>query len=161
MIAVAAVDLLGGIGNEGKLLCHLPSDLKHFRHLTEGKTVILGRKTLETFPEQKPLPNRENVILTHNENFECENAVVCHSIKEVLGHCAEKNPEDVVVIGGGSVYEQFSPYITKFYLTRIYELFPADTWLKLHGNWKVTEESQLYEENGISYQYLTYERINK
>jgi dihydrofolate reductase len=161
MIAVAAVDLLGGIGNEGKLLCHLPGDLKHFRHLTERKTVILGRKTLETFPEQKPLPNRENVILTHDENFECENAVVCHSIKEVLEHCAEKNPEDVVVIGGGSVYEQFSSYITKFYLTRIYELFPADTWLRIHGEWKVTEESQLYEENGTSYQYLTYERINK
>ena len=161
MIAVAAIDLLGGIGNEGKLLCHLPGDLKHFRHLTEGKTVILGQKTLYTFPGQKPLPNRENVILTHDRNFECENAVICHSIEEVLEHCADKNPEDIAVVGGASVYEQFSPYITKFYLTRIYELFPADTWLKLHGNWKVTEESELYEENGISYQYLTYERISK
>lgn len=161
MIAVAAIDLLGGIGNEGKLLCHLKDDLKHFRHLTKGKTVILGRKTLYTFPGQKPLPNRENVILTHDKNFECENAVVCHSIEEVLEHCADKNPDDVIVIGGGSVYEQFSPYITKFYLTRIYELFPADTWLRLHGNWKVTEESALHEENGISYQYLTCEQIGK
>lgn len=161
MIAVAAIDLLGGIGNEGKLLCHLPGDLKHFRRLTEGKTVILGRKTLETFPGRKPLSNRENVILTHDKNFECENAVVCHSIEEVLEHCADKNPDDVIVIGGGSVYEQFSPYITKFYLTRIYELFPADTWLRLHGNWKVTEESALHEENGISYQYLTCEQIRK
>ncbi len=161
MIAVAAVDLLGRIGNRGKLLCHLPGDLKHFRHLTEGKTVILGRKTLETFPEQKPLPNRENIILTHDKNFECENAVVCHSIEEVLEYCADKNLEDVIVIGGGSVYEQFSPYITKFYLTRIYKPFPADTWLELHGTWKVTEESPLYEENGISYQYLTYEQTYK
>ena len=161
MIAVAAIDLLGGIGNEGKLLCHLKDDLKHFRRLTKGKTVILGRKTLETFPGRKPLPNRENIILTHDWDFQCANAVVCHSIEEVLEHCTEKNPEDVIVVGGASVYEQFSPYITKFYLTRIYELFPADTWLKLHGNWKVTEESELYEENGISYQYLTYERISK
>ena len=161
MIAVAAIDLLGGIGNEGKLLCHLKDDLKHFRRLTKGKTVILGRKTLETFPGRKPLPNRENIILTHDWDFQCANAVVCHSIEEVLEHCAEKNPEDVIVVGGASVYEQFSSYITKFYLTRIYELFPADTWLKLHGNWKVTEESPLYEENGISYQYLTYEQIYK
>ena len=128
MIAVAAVDLIGRLGKEGKLLCHLPGDLKHFRHLTEGKTVILGQKTLYTFPGQKPLPNRENIILTHDENFECENAVVCHSIEEVLEHCADKNPEDIAVVGGASVYEQFSPYITKFYLTRIYELFPADTF---------------------------------
>lgn len=159
MIAVAAVDLIGRLGKEGKLLCHLPGDLKHFRHLTEGKTVILGRKTLYTFPGQKPLPNRENIILTHDENFECENAVVCHSIEEVLEHCADKNPEDIAVVGGGSIYEQFSPYITKFYLTIIYKLLPGDTCLKLRGNWKATEESPLYEENGISYQYLTYEQI--
>lgn len=161
MIAVAAVDLIGRLGKEGKLLCHLPGDLKHFRHLTEGKTVILGRKTLYTFPGQKPLPNRENVILTHDWNFECENAVVCHSIEEVLEHCAEKNQEDVVVIGGGSIYEQFSPYITKFYLTIIYKLLPGDTCLKLRGNWKAIEKSLPYEENGISYQYLTYEQIYK
>ena len=119
MIAVAAVDLIGGIGNEGKLICHLHDDMKHFRRLTEGKTVILGRKTLCTFPNQKPLPNRENIILTHDENFECENAVICHSVEEVLKLCADKTPEDVVVIGGGSIYWQLSPYITKLYLTRM------------------------------------------
>lgn len=161
MIAIAAVDLLGGLGNEGKLLCHLPSDLKHFRRLTEGKTVILGRKTLETFPDQKPLPNRENIILTHDESFECKNAVIFHSIEKVLEYCADKIPEDVVVIGGGSVYEQFSPYITKLYLTVIHNPFQADTWLELHGNWKVIDESPLHEENGILYQYLTYEQIYK
>lgn len=161
MIAVAAVDLIGGIGNEGKLICHLHDDMKHFRRLTEGKTVILGRKTLCTFPNQKPLPNRENIILTHDENFECENAVICHSVEEVLKLCADKTPEDVVVIGGGSIYWQLSPYITKLYLTRIYDLLPADTWLRLHGGWKVTEESEILEEDGISYQYLTYEQVQE
>ena len=133
MIAVVAVDLLGGIGNEGKLLCHLKDDLKHFRRLTKGKTVILGRKTLETFPGRKPLPNRENIILTHDWDFQCANAVVCHSIEEVLEHCAEKNPEDVVVIGGGSVYEQFSPYITKFYLMSCSRRIPGSGFM---GNGK-------------------------
>lgn len=159
MIAVVAVDLQNGIGKDGQMLCHLPGDLKHFRELTMGKTVILGRKTLATFPGGKPLAGRRNIILTRDPDFVCEGAVICHSVDEVLAACADIPQEELCVIGGGTVYEQFLPHTHKLELTRIAQVFEADTFFPFVAEeWTLTDESDLLAENGIAYRYCTYAR---
>ncbi|MBQ8144175.1 MAG: dihydrofolate reductase [Butyricicoccus sp.] len=159
MIAVMAVDLQNGIGKDGGLLCHLPGDLKHFRELTMGKTVILGRKTLATFPGGRPLVGRRNIILTRDPDFACEGAAVCHSVDEVRAVCADVPADEVCVIGGGTVYDQFLPYTHKLELTRIERRFDADTFFPFEEeDWTMTEQSELIEENGIAYRYCTYAR---
>ena len=159
MIAVVAVDLQNGIGKNGGLLCHLPGDLKHFKELTMGKTVILGRKTLATFPGGKPLAGRRNIILTLDPDFTCEGAVVCHSVNEVLEVCTDTLQDEICVIGGGTVYAQFLPYTHKLELTRIEQRFDADTFFPPFGRgWVLTDESAPIEENGIVYRYCTYVR---
>ena len=161
MIAVVAADLRNGIGREGGLLCHLPGDLAHFRELTMGKTVILGRRTLATFPGGKPLAGRRNIVLTRDPGFTCEGAVVCHSVDEVLAVCADTPPDGVCVIGGGTVYAQFLPHTHKLELTRIARVFDADTFFPFAaGDWVLTDESDPIEENGIAYRYCTYTRTS-
>ena len=159
MIAVVAVDLQNGIGKDGGLLCHLPGDLAHFKALTMGKTVILGRRTLATFPGGKPLAGRRNIILTRDPGFTCEGAVVCRDVDEVLAVCADEPQDAVCVIGGGTVYEQFLPHTHKLELTRIAQTFDADTFFPFSAaDWTLAAESAPIEENGIAYRYCTYVR---
>lgn len=158
MIAVVAVDLQNGIGKDGRMLCHLPGDLKHFRELTMGKTVILGRKTLATFPQGKPLEGRQNIILTRDPDFACVGAVVCHSVDEVLAVCADTPQDELCVIGGGMAYQQFLPHTHRLELTRIERVFEADTFFPPFEDWVLTDESEPMEENGMTYHYCTYVR---
>lgn len=159
MIAVVAVDLRNGIGRDGRMLCHLPGELAHFRELTMGKTVILGRKTLATFPGGRPLPGRRNIILTRDPAFTCEGAVVCRSAEEVLAVCADTPQDALCVIGGGTVYARFLPHTHRLALTRIEQIFEADTFFPpIGGDWLLTAESAPITENGVTYRYCTYER---
>ena len=118
MIAVAAVDRNWAIGNKGELLVHISEDMKNFRRITAGKTVIYGRKTLETFPGGKPLPKRENIILSRNPDYTVENATVVHSIEELLAQMPE-NTDDMVVIGGGMIYHALLPYCDTAVITKL------------------------------------------
>ena len=162
MIAVVAADLQNGIGKDGRMLCHLPGELRHFRALTMGKTVILGRKTLATFPGGWPLEGRRNIILTRDPDFTCAGAVLCHSVDEVLAACVDTPQDALCVIGGGTVYQQFLPYTHQLELTRIERTFAADTLFPFDAaDWTLTGESALHEENGVRYRYCTYERRSK
>lgn len=125
--AVVATDLNGAIGLNGQLIYPISEDLKHFKKITSGHTVVLGRKTLETFPGKRPLPNRRNLILTHHAEFSCEGAEIFHSIDQVIS--AVQNDGEVFIIGGASVYQQFEPLLERIYLTRIFTTFEsADTF---------------------------------
>ena len=159
MIAIVNVTPDWGIGKDGRLLVAVRDDLKRFRRLTEGKTVIYGRKTLTTFPNGKPLKNRRNLILSGRRGYEVEGAEVCRSLVEVLEKVKDLPSDDVIVIGGASVYRQLLPYCERALVTKTYTDAPADSFfpdLDALPDWEQTAASEWMEENGISYQYIDY-----
>lgn len=157
MNAIVAVDQNWAIGKNGDQLVYLKEDLKRFRTLTSGHAVILGRKTLATFPGGRPLKNRENLILSRNPDFHPEGCRVFGDIPSLL----KAAPSDSFVIGGGSVYEALLDTCDTVYVTRIDAAFPADTWfpnLDDHPDWEIVESSQPLEQDGLVYRYVTYRR---
>lgn len=157
MNLIVAVDQNWAIGKDGDQLVYLKEDLKRFRTLTSGHTVILGRKTLATFPGGRPLKNRRNLILSRNPQFQAEGAEVFASVEELV----QQADGDAFVIGGASVYEQLLPYCDTAYITKIHAAFPADTYfpdLDKSEEWEVVEESESLEQDGIAYHYVTYRR---
>ena len=146
-----------GIGYRDGLLVRISADLRRFRALTEGKTVILGRKTLETFPGGRPLKNRRNLILSANPDFCAEGAEVVRSLDEL--RAALRPDEEAAVIGGASVYGLLLPYCETAHVTKTLTELPADRFfpnLDADENWEKTEESEIFEENGIRFRYVTY-----
>lgn len=157
MNLIVAVDQNWAIGKDGEQLVYLKEDLKRFRTLTSGHTVILGRKTLVTFPGGRPLKNRRNLILSRNPQFQAEGAEVFSSVEELV----QQADGDAFVIGGASVYEQLLPHCDTAYITKIHAAFPADTYfpdLDKSEEWVVAEESESLEQDGIAYHYVTYRR---
>ncbi len=157
MQAIVAVDENWAIGCQGGLLCRISADLRRFRALTLGKTVILGRKTLDTFPGKKPLPGRVNFIMSTTMRAAPEGARVFQNLDSLL----KSAPEDSFVIGGGQVYRELLPYCDTVYLTKLHAAFPADTWfpdLDADRGWKVVETEGPLEENGVKFSYITYRR---
>ena len=157
MNAIAAVDRNWAIGREGGLLFHLPSDMKRFRDLTVGGTVILGRKTMATFPGGRPLKGRRNLILSRNPDFAPEGAEVFPDLDSLLAQA----PEDACVIGGASVYQALLDKCDTAYITKIHKAYPADCWLPdldADPNRTLAEESEPLEENGLTFHYATYKR---
>lgn len=158
MNAIVAVDQNWAIGKEGDQLCYLSADLKRFKALTLGHPVILGRKTLATFPGGRPLKGRRNLVLTRNRELAIEGAEVYHDLESLLSQA----PADSFVIGGESVYRSLLPCCDRVYVTRIAHSFPADTWfpdLDKDPGWQVAEREEPLEEKGLSFRYLTYERV--
>lgn len=160
MNAIVVVDENWAIGRDGGLLIHLPGDLKYYKSKTLGKKVVIGRKTLESFPGGKPLPGRTNIVLTANEDYEADGCIICHSKEEVLAELEKYASEDVYISGGAAVYSQFMEDCDVFYVTKIYSSFEADRFfpdLDTAG-YQVTWQSDLQEEKGLSYRFLRYER---
>jgi dihydrofolate reductase len=159
MKLIVAVDRNWAIGREGDQLCYIPADLKRFQALTTGHTVILGRKTLATFPGGRPLKNRRNLILSRTPGFSPEGAQVFSGLEELLA-AAE---EDAFVIGGESVYRALLPRCDTAYVTKIDAAFPgADAFfpdLDADPDWQAAEtgEPQTHEE--LSFRYVTYRRV--
>lgn len=163
MWLIYSADENWAIGKNGDLLVRIPEDLKdRFKALTLGKTVVMGKKTLLSLPGGKGLVKRNNYVLSHDENFVCENAQVVHSLEELFAEL-ENSAEDVFVIGGGEIYRQLQPYCTGAYVTRIAAGFDADTYvddLDANSDWVKTKESELLESvSGVSFRYDDY--INK
>ena len=162
MFQVVAVDKNWGIGNDGNLLFHISEDLKNFRRLTEGKTVILGRKTLQTFPKSAPLKNRRNIILSRDESYSVEGAEVCRSVEEVTELLKNEDTDNVVVIGGESIYRQMLSLCDTAIVTKIdAEAQASDKFfpnLDEDEEWYLAEESEEKEENGIRFKFCTYKR---
>ena len=161
MKAIVAADSHWGIGKDGQLLTHLPEDMKFFRTTTKGKVVIMGRKTLESFPGGNPLKNRINIVLTRDSGFTRDGAVICHTADEVLETVKSYDAADVYVIGGQSVYEQFLPYCDTAYVTHMDRDFGADTTfpdLDKAPDWILSHQGADQEHEGLHFSFCTYKK---
>lgn len=144
MNMIVAVDSNWAIGHKGKLLVSIPEDMQFFRRETTGKVVVMGRKTLESFPNGLPLKNRVNVVITKDKEYNVKDAIICHSIEEALEVLKQYNDEDIYVIGGESVYRQFLPYCSVAHVTKINYSYDADTYfpnLDEMDEWTIEESS--------------------
>lgn len=149
-----------GIGKDNDLLFHLPNDLKHFKQITSGHTIIMGRNTLLSLPKW-PLPNRRHIVITDDEEDNFPGCEIVFSIEEALGKI--ENKEEAFVIGGGSIYRQFYPLVGKLYLTLVYQIFDADTFFPEinYDEWEVESREDFHDEkNGFDYSYLNLKRKN-
>jgi dihydrofolate reductase len=147
------------IGKNNELLWHIPNDLKRFKKITHGHAVIMGKKTYESLP-MKPLPDRQNIVITDNPQDLFPGCTKVHSIEEAL---AQIKPEDeTFIIGGASVYQQFLPYTNRLYLTIVHKDFDGDVFfpeIDLKEWQLLTQEDCPFNElTGFSYSYHTYQR---
>ena len=159
MELIAVADENWAIGRDDEQLLYIPEDLKRFRALTMGRTVIVGRKTLSTFPGGKPLAGRMNLILSTGDRWDLggQNARVYGDLPSLLRDA----PQDAMVIGGESVYRQLLPLCDRAYITKICAAFPADRFLPnldRDPQWELRGRSQKMENQGISYYYTEYRR---
>lgn len=161
MNIIVNVDNNWAIGNKNRLLVSIPNDMKFFRQETTGKVVVLGRKTLETFPQGQPLKNRTNIVLTRNKNFRAGDAVAVHSKEELLEELKNYPEEDIYVIGGASVYNLLLPYCNVAHVTKTDHEYEADTYfpnLDEDDQWVVTADSEEQTYFDIPYRFVKYER---
>lgn len=164
MNLIAAVDSNWAIGNAGGLLVRIPNDMKYFRELTAQRVVVAGRKTIETFPGGLPLQNRLNIILSGNKDYKLKNAVVVHSLAELLLKTGQYDDSDIYVIGGQSVYAQLLAYCTTAYITKIEHTFAADAYLEnldKNKDWELAEESEEQTYFDLEYVFRKYVRIKE
>lgn len=164
MNIIVAVDNNWAIGSKGSLLVRIPNDQKAFRLETTGKVVVLGRKTLETFPQGMPLKNRTNIILSANPDFRVKDAIVVHSKEELLGELSNYKEEEIYIIGGESIYRMMLPYCDVAHVTKIDHAYEADSYfpnLDKLDEWEVTADSEEQTYFDIAYQFVRYERKTK
>ena len=161
MKMIVAVDKNWGIGANNKLLVSIPADMKYFRQETSGKVVVMGRKTLESFPGGLPLKNRTNVVLTRDAGYQAKGAVIVHSIPELLEELKKYEDDQIYVIGGGSIYQEMLPYCNTALVTRIDYAFASDTYfpdLDQLPEWEITENSEEQTYFDLEYAFYKYER---
>lgn len=161
--AIVAVDKNWAIGKDNQLLAHLPGDLQYFKEKTLGKTIVMGRQTLESFPGGKPLPGRKNIVLTSNDCYEAE-CEICCSLEELFTALEGDDPQDVFIVGGEQVYRSFLPFCNFVYVTKIEEEFSADRFfpnLDEDPHWILDEEGPLVEEKGFKYRFCSYRRVSE
>lgn len=159
MKLIVAVDKNWAIGIKNQLLVRIPADMRFFKSETTGKVVVMGRKTLESFPNKKPLNDRINIVITKDRNYTLEGAKVVHSIEEALEVTKGYSSEDVYVIGGESIYNQLLPYCDTAYVTRIDFAYEADTYfpnLEEMPQWKVADISEEETYYNIEYSHYKY-----
>jgi|SRR3989338_3039618 len=156
---IAAMGKNRVIGNKGKLPWHMPADMKYYREKTKGKPVIMGRKTFDSM-DNKPLPNRTNIIITHGTDYKAEGAIVVHSADEAL--MAAGNAEEVMIIGGSNIYKKFLPRANRIYLTIIEGVFEGDAFFPEYSitEWKEIsyEEHERDKDNPYDYRFVVLER---
>ena len=161
MNIIVAVDRNWAIGYKNKLLVSIPADMKFFRSTTTGKVVVMGRKTLESFPNGLPLKNRTNIVLTANPEYKVKDAVICHSVEELLEELKKYDSEGIYVIGGDSIYHQMLPYCDVAHVTKIDHAYEADSWfpdLDELPEWEIAADSEEQTYFDLEYQFLKYER---
>ncbi len=162
MNLIVAVDKNWGIGIQDQLLVSIPADMKFFRETTTGKVVVMGRKTLETFPQKQPLKNRVNIVLTTDKSYEVKDAIVLHDIESVLEELKKYKKEDIYVIGGETIYRQMLPYCEVAHITKIEHEYAADTFfpnLDEMDEWKKTGISEEQTYFDLEYFFTKYEKI--
>ena len=160
---IVAADRNNAIGKGNNLLCHLPNDLKHFKSVTEGHTVIMGRKTFESLPKGA-LPNRRNIVITRNSELQYDDCEMCHSLQEAIARC--KGEKEVFIIGGGSIYNEAIDIADTIYLTAIRHSFDdADTFFPevREGEWKEVwrQDNRADEKNKYAHTFVKFEKIKR
>lgn len=161
MNIIVAVDQNWGIGKDNKLLVSIPSDMKHFREETTGKVVVMGRKTLESFPNGLPLKSRTNIVLTHDKTYYVKDAILVYSEEELLKKLKEYDSDSIYVIGGESIYRMMLPYCDTAHVTKIDYSYEADTYfpnLDELQEWKETAFSTEQTYFDLEYRFVKYER---
>ena len=162
MNLIVAVDKNWAIGCGNKLLVSIPQDMKFFRETTMGKVVVMGRKTLESFPGGQPLKKRINIVITRDKNYSVKDAIVVHSVEEALEELKKYNEEDIYVIGGESIYRQMLPYCKVAHVTKIDHAYEADTYfpnLDEMDEWEITGVSDEQTYFNLEYEFVRYERM--
>lgn len=155
MNIISAIDENNGIGKNNALLTHIPEDMKFFKEKTTNNIVVMGRKTLESFPNQKALPNRINIVIS-SQILNINNAICVRSIDEAID-VANRIGKEIFIIGGASIYKQFIDKCDTLYITKIYKNFDADTFFPMiNDTWNKEELSDIKEYNGTQYQFLKY-----
>lgn len=163
LYSIVAMGLDNAIGLAGRMPWHLPEDLRHFKQLTLGHPVIMGRSTWESLPK-RPLPGRLNVVISRNPSLELSGALKASTPQEALRLCADR-PEIPFIIGGGRIYAETLPLVSKIFVTRINASFPeADTFFPPipEDEWEITDRSEIMiSKTGLQFWFETYERRNR
>lgn len=161
--AIVAVDNNWAIGGNNELLTYLPKDLKRFKEITLGQTIVMGRKTLESLPGGNPLKNRKTIILTRDKNYKNDQVFIAHSVSKALFLSDIINNKNTFVCGGGEIYTQMFPLLTEILVTKIHFNFSnVDTYflnLNLDKEWERTILEEKIEDNGFLTDYFVYRRI--
>ncbi len=161
MNLIAAVDKNWAIGYKNKLLVSIPADMKFFRQETTGKVVVMGRKTLESFPNGRPLPNRINIVLTTDEDYTVKGAIVLHDLEALFEELKKYPSEDVYVIGGESIYRQLLDACDVAHITKINYAYEADAHfpnLDENPAWRITGDSEEQTYFDLEYYFYKYEK---
>ena len=146
------------IGKDNDLLFHLPTDLKYFKATTLNKVVVMGDRTYFSLPK-RPLPNRINIVLSNNPEFNEQGIVIVRNLDELFSEIEKYDPNDVFVTGGASVYNLLMDYCDKAYITKIDKIVPADTYInniEKMGNWKLESSSDTQTENGLDFSFKVF-----
>ncbi len=162
MNLIVAVDKNWAIGKDNGLLVSIPADMKFFRETTIGKVVVMGRKTLESFPGGQPLKKRTNIVLTRDKNYNVKDAIVVHSVDELLEELKKYEQEEIYVIGGESIYRALLPYCNLAHVTKINHAYAADTYfpnLDEMAEWEITGVSDEQTYFNLEYEFVRYERV--
>lgn len=159
MKLIAAADRNWAIGKDGELLVRIPEDMKFFREMTTGKVVVMGRKTLESFPGGKPLPKRTNIVLTHDASYDGKGAIVVNSEAELHEKLAQYDADSVFAIGGASIYKMLLSYCDTAYITRLDYAYEADTRmpdLDREPGWRLSARGEERTYFDLVYHFTTY-----
>lgn len=162
MNVIVAVDDNWAIGMQNKLLVSIPADMKFFRETTMGKVVVMGRKNLESFPGGQPLKKRTNIVLTRDKQYQVKDAIVVHTVEELLEELKKYDEKDIYVIGGETVYRQLLPYCKVAHVTKVHHTYEADTFfpnLDEMSDWAVTGVSEEQTYFDLEYEFVRYERV--
>jgi len=162
MKMIAAVDNNWAIGYKNKLLVRIPADQKYFRNETIGKVIVMGRKTLESFPQGQPLAGRTNVVLSRKPDYKVKGTVVINTLEETLDYLSQFDTDDIFIIGGEIIYRQFLDYCDEALITKIDHDYQADAWfpnLDELKEWQLVGDTEEQTYFDLEYRFLKYKRV--
>ena len=162
MNLIVAVTENWGIGRNNDLLFKVSEDLKYFRATTTGKVVVMGHNTLKAMPNGLPLKNRTNIVLSRDSKLSVPGAVVCNSLEALFEHLKNYDPQDIFIIGGGTIYKELLPYCKKAYITKFEATPEADTFfpnMDNMPNWQIDTVSGQKEFDGLGFRFYVYSEL--
>lgn len=153
---IVAIDKKRGIGKDNKLLCHISNDLKRFKKITTGHTILMGSTTYESIG--KPLPNRTNVVVAFDPNYKAEGCVIFNDLDEAIAWAKNNEPEEVFITGGASIYKQTIDEVDRLYLTIIDEEFEADTFFPEYDQFTKVIKEEYGKDGEYNYKFIILEK---